>query len=258
MSRPPGARWHGVGRTDVGLVRRANQDALLLRDELGLWIIADGMGGHPGGDVASQLAMETTAAHVTALAESGGRHASDQAEGLRRALLQANIALHAEGDARPEYKGMGTTLIALHIAGLPQAQATLAHVGDSRAYLHRAGTLSQLTRDHSWVEDRIRGGLLSTEEAATHPLRHKLTRALGIDTGVEPDILTLHLQTRDRILLCTDGLTKMLSNDEILEALTAHGKDAQAACDALVGQANERGGQDNVTVLLVSDRIGRA
>ena len=258
MSRSPGARWHGAGRTDVGLVRRANQDALLLRDELGLWIIADGMGGHPGGDVASKVAVETTAAHVAALAESGGRHASDQTEGLRRAVLQANVALHAEGDARPEYKGMGTTLIALHIAGFPQAQATLAHVGDSRAYLHRANTLSQLTRDHSWVGDQIRAGLLSTEEAATHPLRHMLTRALGIDTKVEPDILTLHLQTGDRILLCTDGLTKMLSDGEILEALAAYGKDAQAACDALVRQANERGGEDNVTVLLVSDRVERS
>jgi PPM family protein phosphatase len=108
------------------------------------------------------------------------------------------------------------------------------------------------------VEDQIRAGLLSTEEAAAHPLRHLLTRALGIDTRVEPDILTLHLQTGDRILLCTDGLTKMLSDGEILEALATYDKDAQAACDALVRQANERGGQDNVTVLLVSDRIGRA
>jgi protein phosphatase len=239
-------------------VRRANQDTLLLRDELGLWIIADGMGGHPGGDVASKVAVEATAAHIAALAEAGGRHASDQTEGLRQAVLQANVALRAEGDARPEYKGMGTTLIALHIAGFPQAQATVAHVGDSRAYLHRAGTLSQLTRDHSWVEDQIRAGLLSTEEAATHPLRHMLTRALGIDAGVEPDILTLHLQTGDRLLLCTDGLTKMLSDEDILNVLNDSKREAQAVCDELVRLANERGGQDNVTVVLVSDQIGRA
>lgn len=258
MSRSADARWYGAGRTDVGLVRRANQDALLLRDELGLWIIADGMGGHPGGDVASKMAVETTAAHIATLAESGARHASDHTEDLRRAVLQANVALHAEGDTRPEYKGMGTTLIALHIAGFPQAQATLAHLGDSRAYLYRAGTLSQLTRDHSWVEDQIQAGLLSTENAATHPLRHMLTRALGIDTKGEPDILTLFLETGDRILLCTDGLTKMLSDDEILATLAGHKKDSQAACDDLVNRANARGGQDNVTVLLVSDRIGTA
>lgn len=258
MSRPPNARWYGAGRTDVGLVRHANQDALLLRDELGLWIIADGMGGHPGGDVASKVAVETTAAHLAASAESNGRHTNGHTEGLRRAVLQANDALHAEGDARPEYKGMGTTLIVLHIAGFPQTQATLAHVGDSRAYLHRAGALTQLTRDHSWVEDQIRAGLLSTDEAAAHPLRHTLTRALGIGRGVEPDILTLHLQTGDQILLCTDGLTKMLSDGEILESLVGYGEDAQAACDDLICRANERGGQDNVTVLLISNQVQAA
>lgn len=259
MSRSPNAGWYGTGRTHVGLVRRANQDTLLLRDELGLWIIADGMGGHPGGHVASKVAVETTVAHLaTTLAESNGRHTNGHTEDLRRAVLQANDALHAEGDARPEYKGMGTTLIVLHIAGFPQAQAILAHVGDSRAYLHRAGVLSQLTRDHSWVEDQIRAGLLSTDDAAAHPLRHTLTRALGIDRGVEPDTLTLHLQSGDQILLCTDGLTKMLSDDEILESLASYGEDTQAACDDLICRANERGGQDNVTVLLISEQVGTA
>ncbi|TAJ06992.1 MAG: Stp1/IreP family PP2C-type Ser/Thr phosphatase [Nitrospirae bacterium] len=258
MSRLPGARWYGAGRTDVGLVRQANQDALFLRDELGLWIIADGMGGHPGGDVASQVAVATTATHMAKLAGAGRPGSCDRADGLRQAVIQANVALHAEGNARPEYKGMGTTLIALHIEGFPQARATLAHVGDSRAYLHRDGALSQLTRDHSWVEDQVRAGLLSAQDAATHHLRHMLTRALGIAAQVEPDLLSLRLQTGDRILLCTDGLTKMLSDGEILNALAGYGEDTQAVCDELVRLANERGGQDNVTVLLVSDQIGMA
>lgn len=257
MNRPPRSTWYGVGRSDIGLVRDANQDAFLLRDELGLWLIADGMGGHPGGDVASHMAVETTVAHMTVWTRPGERHRGDQADGLRRAVIQANAAIRAEGEARPEYKGMGTTLTALHIAGPPQARATIAHVGDSRAYLHRAGVLSQLTRDHSWVEDQVRTGLLSALDAAAHPLRHVLTRALGIEPQVEPDILTLDVRTGDRILLCTDGLTKMLRDADILDVLNDSKREAQAVCDELVRRANERGGQDNVTVVLVSDRIDR-
>ncbi|MDE3225609.1 MAG: Stp1/IreP family PP2C-type Ser/Thr phosphatase [Nitrospirota bacterium] len=256
MNQPQGARWYGAGRTDVGLVRRTNQDALLLRNELGLWIVADGMGGHAGGEVASQIAVETTASLMTALLESGDRHGGHHQEGLRKAVIESNAAIQAEGAKRPEYKGMGTTLTALHVAGFPQAQATLAHVGDSRAYLHRAGTLSQLTKDHSWVEEQVRAGRLSEDETATHPLRHMLTRALGIAAHVEPDMLSLFLLTGDQILLCTDGLTKMLSDEEILDILARFRLDAQSACDTLVRRANEQGGQDNVTVLVVSDLAG--
>jgi protein phosphatase len=252
------ARWQGAGATDIGLVRHANQDALLLRDDLGLWLIADGMGGHPGGDLASRVAVATTADHMASLAESEGQSKGNRAESLRRALALANDALHEEGAARPEYKGMGTTLTALHIEGFPQALATIAHVGDSRAYLHRAGSLSQLTKDHSWVEDQVRAGLLSAQAAMTHHLRHMLTRALGIALHVEPDILTLHLQTGDQLLLCTDGLTKMLSDEEILAVLVRAKRNGQSACEELIRQTNERGGQDNVTVLLVSDQVRAA
>ncbi|MFM8551343.1 MAG: SpoIIE family protein phosphatase, partial [Nitrospiraceae bacterium] len=186
---------------------------------------------------------------------SGATQPGLSVDALRQAVMRANAALHAEGDAQPAYKGMGTTLTVLHVAGVSQAQATLVHVGDSRAYLHRAGALFQLTKDHSWVEDEVRAGRLSAQDAPAHPMRHVLTRALGIATQVEPEFLTLGLQAGDQLLLCTDGLTKMMNDEEIAATLARSNRHPQAACDALVREANERGGRDNVTVLIVGDHI---
>lgn len=243
-----GQTWRSSGLTHLGLVRSSNQDALALSDELGLWVIADGMGGHAGGDIASRIAVDTIVAQAPALAAQADSPGS-RADALRQALLRAHEAIRAEAGRRPALSDMGTTAVALSIAPAFPLTAAIAHVGDSRAYLCRKGALTQLTADHSWVEERLHQGLLSPDEAAVHPLRHMLTRALGNAPAVEVDVQVRDLQPGDRLLLCTDGLTKMLDNDRILEILLSHPDGT--ACEALLREALARGGLDNVTVLLV-------
>lgn len=241
-----GGTWRSTGLTHVGLRRTSNQDAFGQWDEAGFWVIADGMGGHAGGDVASRIAVETIGHSMTHLAPHAG---ADRGEALRLALLAANRAIREEAARQPELADMGTTAVALAIAPDAPALAIVAHVGDSRAYLCRHGALTPLTRDHSWVEDRLREGLLSSEEAATHPLRHMLSRALGTSLAVEVDVSRQALQPGDRLLLCTDGLTKMLDDETILRILQEHQGDK--ACEGLVAEALAKGGLDNVTVVLV-------
>jgi protein phosphatase len=240
------SRWTGAVLTHRGLVREANEDAALVLNELGLWIVADGMGGHPGGDVASRLAVEATADYVR-------RHAAHCGEAkklLLQAIRYANERVRGEVRIRPELETMGTTIVALHVGEAPEADATLVHVGDSRAYLVRDGSLQPLTTDHSYVEERIREGLLTREEARRHPYRHMLSRAVGIEPEVEPDVRSFALRPGDRILLCTDGLTKMIEDEEIL-ALLGTAASQEEACRLLVEAANRRGGADNTTVVVV-------
>jgi len=245
-------QWRGAGLSHVGLVRRSNQDALALRDHLGLWVIADGMGGHPGGDVASRIAVETITAHVEALARSPAHRTPDPSDMLRQAVIQAQEAIGTEAATHADLAEMGTTVVVAHIPVDSRSPGIIAHVGDSRAYLCRDGALIQLTRDHSWLEDQLRMELLSPQEAANHPLRHRLSRALRAEQREEPDLLVQDLETGDRILLCTDGLTKMLSDGEILDTLLRHDGRTEATCAALIRLANERGGHDNVTVALIA------
>lgn len=241
------SRWAGVGLTDRGLVREANEDASLVLNDLGLWIVADGMGGHPGGDVASRLAVEATADYVRRHASAPSAEAGDL---LLRAIRHANERVRGEVRVRPELETMGTTIVVLHVGENPEPRATLAHVGDSRAYLVRDGCLQPLTTDHSYVEERIREGLLTREEARRHPYRHMLSRAVGIEPGVEPEVTSLSLRPEDLILLCTDGLTKMIEDEEIL-ALLGKAASQEEACRLLVEAANRRGGADNTTVVVV-------
>ena len=249
-----GSTWRGIGLTDVGLVRSSNQDAFAVIDEQGVWIVADGMGGHAGGDVASRLAVQSIKACSQSHAggeSSAQQDSQDHAAVLRRAIEEANRTIWQEALDRPELSGMGTTVVLLLIGGAEHPHATLAHVGDSRAYLMRGHSLVQLTQDHSWVEEQIRQGRLPREEAETHSLRHVLTRALGTNATVEPDISTHPLLPEDRILLCTDGLTKMLTDEEILRVLLESGPSRQQACQALIQEAKRRGGHDNITVVII-------
>lgn len=239
--------WTGAALTHVGLVREANEDALLVLNDLGLWIVADGMGGHPGGDVASRLAVGATADYMRREA-AGCRDGTEDL--LLRAIRHANERVRAEVDVRPELDSMGTTLVALLIGVNPEPRATLAHVGDSRAYLFRDGGLRALTVDHSYVEEKIREGLLTREEARRHPYRHMLSRAVGIEPEVEPEVTSFVLRPGDLILLCTDGLTKMIEDEEIAPLL-AGAASHEEACRALVEEANRRGGADNTTVVVV-------
>lgn len=249
--------WRSAGLTDVGKIRQSNQDAFALVDALQLWVIADGMGGHTGGDVASRLAVEAIETYVRkhAIENTGTTHQGGAAGAvLCDAIVAANQVIQEQAQKGRSLAGMGTTVVALHITSFPAFQATIAHVGDSRAYLLRGGTISLLSRDHSLMEERIQLGLLTREEATNHPLRHVLSRAVGIDEQVEPDASSLSLQPDDVILLCTDGLTKMLHDDEILTTVSRSQSSLEETCHALVNEANRCSGEDNTTVVLVGFR----
>jgi protein phosphatase len=212
-------------------------------------MVADGMGGRAGGDVASRIAIDT----LTAKLASNGRSDVSNDErimAVQRAIRTSNQAIRDEAVKRQELIGMGTTIVIGAIAH-DTAGMIVAHVGDSRAYLLRHGALSRLTRDHSLVEEALAQGELSEEQALEHPLRHMLTRAVGAEPDVDPDVSVTALHPHDLILMCTDGLTKMLSDDDILAILSRARASSEATCAALVTEANRRGGDDNVSVIIV-------
>ena len=232
-----------AANSDTGLCRAANEDCYAAVPELGLYLVADGMGGHRAGQVASRLAAE---AAVNALKTLQGAAAS-LTEKLRYAVAAANREVFATAQAKPELTGMGTTLVALLACG---ERIALAHVGDSRAYLIRGGKIRQLTDDHSLVAELVRRREISESAAREHPHRHVLTRALGVRGGVEADLAELTPAARDVFVLCSDGLTGHLRDQEIAE-VAADEADLERACRCLVDLANARGGEDNITVLVV-------
>lgn len=228
---------HWATATNVGLQRGHNEDAVAPTDmgvESDRLVIgvADGMGGHVAGEVASRLAIET------ALATEGGP--LDRARAANDAVLRR---VHSE----PRLRGMGTTLT---LAVLSPEGADIGHIGDSRAYLWRDGSLRQLTTDHSLMAEMIAAGELDPEEAAVHPYRSVITRAIGLDEEVSIDHVTIELGSGDRLLLCTDGLTNMVDDDGIAELLDRHPSPVEAVW-ALVEAANAAGGIDNVTVAVI-------
>ncbi len=237
-----------------GLQRPTNEDSYCARPDLGLFVVADGMGGHAAGEVASQTAVETiaTVIHETAAADEhpawpvppdpGLSVAANQ---LKAAFAIANrrIADLVTGDAR--LSGMATTASAVLLNG---GQAVLAHVGDSRVYRLRLARLERLTSDHSWVEEQVRAGALSAAMARRHPWRNVVTRALSGGDGLEVNVVVATLEAGDRFLLCSDGLVAVLG-DEGIERLLGLADPLQQVCDALVDEANRGGGPDNVTVL---------
>ena len=226
-------------RSDVGRGRPENEDDFLVEREHGLYAVADGMGGHRAGEVASATAIETLKA-----AYLGGQR-------LDQAVVAANAAVFAKAADDPAWQGMGTTLTAVALEG--DSTALLGHVGDSRAYLMRDGAVTQVTDDHSLVEQLVREGRLTPEQAQRHPQRAIITRALGIDAEVEVDTYRVDLRPGDRLLLCSDGLTNMLSDDTIASTLRRH-TDPQQAADTLVDMANQAGGDDNITVVVLEAR----
>ncbi len=232
--------------SDVGRVRSNNQDLAL--ETSNLFAVADGMGGHVGGEVAAQLAVQS-------LRQAFDRHPS--AQGLVDAIGAANQAVWTEGQEQADLRGMGTTLT---VAALVQGSGgrdvlALANVGDSRAYVFADGQLSQVTSDHSLAEERVRQGAMTEQEAAVHPHRHILTRALGVGPGVDVDLWELDLKTGDRLLLCSDGLTNEVSDVEIA-ALLEERSDPSDAARVLVDLANQHGGNDNITVVVVDVLVG--
>ena len=223
--------------TDVGRVREGNEDGYLIDEAMGLVALADGMGGHLGGEVASATALEALRAGVT----SGNP--------LRESIEEANRAVYAKSLTDPSLHGMGTTLT----AGTLVSGGTLliGHVGDSRAYLFRDGELRRLTTDHSHVEELVRDGKITEDEAAVHPMRSVITRALGIDESVVVDVYPVELAPGDLIVLCSDGLTDMVHEDAIAAELRRE-SDAKRAATRLVDTANRAGGVDNITVVVIA------
>ena len=224
--------------TDIGRVRERNEDSVLVDPPL--YVVADGMGGHRGGQVASQVALETM---ETLSTESRGS--------LAEHVRQANRAVWDRSEEDEQLSGMGTTLTAARIEG---GSALIAHVGDSRAYLLREGVLRQLTTDHTLVARMVKSGEISEAEADVHPHKNVLTRALGTDEQVEVDEDSIALADGDRLLLCSDGLTGMVTEDQI-QAILENSDQPQQAADRLVKAANRAGGVDNISVVVI-DAIG--
>ena len=220
--------------TDLGRVREVNEDSFLV--EAPLYAVADGMGGHRGGDVASRLALET----IEALMHEGDTSLAER-------VREANRAVFERSTADQRVSGMGTTHTAVVV---DRGTVQLAHVGDSRAYLLRAGALRQITHDHTLVARMVKAGEITREEAAVHPHRNVVTRSLGTEPTVQVDEDTIPLLDEDRVLICSDGLTGMVAEPQIQAILEAE-PDPQRAADRLVKAANRAGGVDNITVLVL-------
>lgn len=248
------ARYLASARTDVGMKREHNEDSFLVNEDLGLYVICDGMGGHAGGETASRLAVQTIERELLSaklraddpfVAESPLAE-TPLASALREAIEGACAAVFRTSRANPELAGMGTTCISLLIRG---AHALVGHVGDSRAYLVRDGEVHQLSDDHSLVNEQVRAGLLSEEEAKHSRLKNIITRSVGFEEDVLVDVLGVETRASDRFLLCSDGLSNLVENEEIRDALLQH--PLHDVPQVLIQLANERGGDDNITVVTV-------
>ncbi|MCI0434014.1 MAG: Stp1/IreP family PP2C-type Ser/Thr phosphatase [Gemmatimonadetes bacterium] len=229
--------------SDRGLTRPNNEDAILERPDLRLWAVADGMGGHAAGEIASGLAIET----LDRSAEDMPSASAEIPAWLRRSFAAANDAIRAYADAVAETRGMGTTLTALAVT---DHAAVIAHVGDSRAYRLRNGDFLQVTGDHTWVRERVDAGLLTPERARDHPYSSVLTRVLGMDASVPPDVVDVDLDRGDVLLLCSDGLTGMV-NDVELRSILDRNASLDVIAQELVATAKSRGGLDNISLVVL-------
>jgi serine/threonine protein phosphatase PrpC len=243
------------GLTHVGRQRQHNEDSFLVADEAKLYLVADGMGGHAAGEIASRIAVDSVSEFILHTKEDDGTwpHAYDEhlkrsTNRLMAALKLANSRVLEAMKKDARLGGMGTTIVACLA---DDDTMSVAHVGDSRAYLVRSGELSRLTNDHSWVFEQVQAGMLTEAEAEKHPLRNVITRALGGALSVNPDASEIDSKPGDLYLLCSDGLTGMVPEEQILELVTANADDLEKACRELIDVANEHGGLDNVTAILV-------
>ncbi len=246
--------WIGMGRSETGLVRTSNQDAFAIIDPTGMWAVADGMGGHAGGGIAAQTAISTIQAQAAFSQEQFRSGSASPIDVLTALISRAHDAILAQARSQPKLKGMGTTLVLLTVIPDQTSMAYVAHVGDSRAYRFRARTLTPLTKDHSLIEKYLERGILTPETAKTHPERHVLTRALGVSATVVPTITGCAMQEDDLVVLCSDGLTKMLEDQDIQRILCDGDPIPSSLCDRLITAALDRGGEDNVTVVIIAYR----
>lgn len=228
-----------AARTHIGKVRASNQDAILVcPGKHGIFGVADGMGGHKAGDVASRIAVEVT--------EKALKNTHPSAVLLRSAIQEANLAIYREQQRNPDFSGMGTTMT---VIWEDDDRVLLGHVGDSRAYRVREKTIRQISLDHSMVAEMVRRGVLTEEEARVHPYRNIITRALGTDETVDVDVEELDKRTGDLYLLCSDGLSEYIQDEGMLHILRKH-PSLEEAADTLLQLALEGGGRDNISVVL--------
>lgn len=226
-------------RTDVGKVRKQNEDAAWLDEARGIYVVADGMGGHLAGEVASAMAID-------AIKEMAQKHDIASITLLKEAVLSAHEAICARAQENTNCSGMGTTISAMWRGG---HYMYVAHVGDSRIYRMRGGKFEQITQDHSLVQELVRAGIITPEEAKTHPRRNIITRALGTQGENAPDLLAADMEPGDLWLLCTDGLCGMISDLDIMGVLSSS-DNLDKMADSLIEKALAAGGRDNVTLIL--------
>ncbi len=238
------------GKTDVGKVRQTNQDAYAYT-ELGggnfCAVVCDGMGGHVGGNVASETAIAAFQKQIS-LAQEASLQERDIAQLLELCIHRANEAVFSRSISEPSLRGMGTTIVTVMSY---DGQSYIAHVGDSRAYYFNGEKIVRLTKDHSVVQEMIDHGELTEKEAEHHPYKHVITRVLGVDSDVSVEVAPIEIAAPGKLLLCSDGLSNMLSDDDLEEFLKRDAEPA-ALCDELILCANERGGNDNITAVVVA------
>lgn len=243
-------RITSAGITNVGMKRQNNEDNYLINDELGVYVVCDGMGGHAGGEYASQIAVTTVEEVLSNIRDEnpGADDATEEQitqEKLKYAIRLAGKRIYERAQADPEYRGMGTTAVILVFR---KGMTYMAHVGDSRGYLIRGGEITQRTEDHSWVNEQIKAGLITAETAKHHRFRNIITRSLGFQEEVEIDTQVLRSEVGDMYLLCSDGLSNLVEDREVRDLLIE--KEFQQVARDLIDLACQRGGDDNITCVL--------
>ena len=233
-------RYSAAALTDRGRKRPSNEDACAFSVEHGVYVVCDGMGGAAAGEVASSMAVDEIMQRL-------GERSAALPGAAEEAIAAANQAIHSRAERNPKLSGMGTTLVMLTAE---ERRVWLLNIGDSRGYRLRGGQLQQITVDHSLVDEQVRSGRMKADEALRSPLRNVITRALGTQPSVTPDVFPLDVEAGDLFLLCSDGLTRELS-DELIEAMLKLELPLDGLCARLIGAANKAGGQDNLTCLLV-------
>ena len=243
-----------AGQTDIGCVRKHNEDNFLIDLERGLFIVADGLGGHAAGEVASQIVVDKMGQFIAQTVEQDRTWPLDydvnlayDGNRLKVALMLTDQAIQEDIRSNPERESMGSTVVACLVR---DATATIVHVGDSRAYLLNRSGIQQVTRDHSWVAEQVANGILTPEEARKHPFRNVITQALGNGADLDVAIQELQVGELDRLLLCSDGLSGMVQDKDIWR-IVQEGTSLQAAAQQLITVARENGGEDNITVLII-------
>nr|HID57746.1 Stp1/IreP family PP2C-type Ser/Thr phosphatase [Desulfobacterales bacterium] len=245
------------GISDVGMVRPGNEDNFKIDDQIGLYIVSDGMGGHLAGEVASQIVVDSIHGYIKKYKAEGLHESllyapyddelSEEANVVQSSINLANRMVLDISRKDKDKRKMGATVAILFFG---EGRTVVANVGDSRIYLIRQNTINTVTRDHTLASDQAYEHIIEPNEVESSPYKHILTRVIGVDEEVKPDIFELEIVPGDRFLLCSDGLTNMVADDEIMEVITAH-KRPEKICQVLVDMANQKGGEDNITVALV-------